>query len=56
MHKDILKLNWKVMMRKIKQQWGEVNEDEISQMQGSYEDREKRLRKWHRHLKLQTKY
>lgn len=55
MNKDILKVNWKVMMRKIKQQWGEVNEDELSQMQGYYEDCEKKHRKQHRYLKLQAK-
>lgn len=55
MHKDIVKMNWKVMMRKIKQQWEEFSEDEISQMQGIFEDREKKLQKQHRQHKLQAR-
>jgi uncharacterized protein YjbJ (UPF0337 family) len=37
MNKDILEGKWNEMKGKVKQQWGDLTDDDISQVQGSYE-------------------
>jgi len=38
MNKDIFKGKWNEMKGKLRQQWGDLTEDEISKMKGSYEE------------------
>jgi uncharacterized protein YjbJ (UPF0337 family) len=38
MNKDIFKGNWKEMKGKVKQQWGKLTDDDITQINGSYDD------------------
>lgn len=45
MNKDIIKGNWKEMKGKIRQQWGNLTDDEITKMHGSYEELEGALQK-----------
>lgn len=45
MNKDIVKGHWKEMKGKIKQQWGDLTDDDISKMHGSYEELEGALQK-----------
>lgn len=45
MNKDIIKGKWKEMKGKVKQQWGELTDDDLSQMEGSYEELEGALQK-----------
>lgn len=45
MNKDIIKGKWKEIKGKVKQQWGELTDDEISQMNGNYEELEGALQK-----------
>lgn len=51
----VAKLNWKVAMRKIKQQWECFNEDDMFSIQGTCEDREKKIARLHKFQKLQSK-
>jgi uncharacterized protein YjbJ (UPF0337 family) len=45
MNKDIIKGNWKEVKGKLKQQWGKLTDDEITQMHGSYEELQGTLQK-----------
>jgi len=45
MNKDIVKGHWHEMKGKLKQQWGKLTDDQISQMQGNYEELEGALQK-----------
>jgi uncharacterized protein YjbJ (UPF0337 family) len=45
MNKDIIKGNWKELKGKVKQQWGNFTDDELTTMQGSYEELEGNLQK-----------
>lgn len=38
MNKDIIKGKWHEIKGKLKQQWGDLTDDEIAQMEGSYEE------------------
>lgn len=38
MNKDIIQGNWMELKGKVKQQWGKLTDDEIAQMNGSYEE------------------
>jgi uncharacterized protein YjbJ (UPF0337 family) len=38
MNKEIIKGNWKELKGFLKQQWGKFTDDEIQQMQGSYDE------------------
>lgn len=38
MNKDIVKGNWKELKGKLKQQWSKFTDDEVGQMQGTYEE------------------
>ncbi len=37
-NEDILKGKWKEIKGKVKKQWGKFTDDEITKMQGSYEE------------------
>ncbi|HEV2613452.1 MAG TPA: CsbD family protein [Gammaproteobacteria bacterium] len=38
MNSDIIKGNWKEIKGKIRQQWGKLTDDDVSKMQGTYEE------------------
>lgn len=38
MNKDIIQGNWKEVKGKIKQQWGKLTDDQITQMRGNFEE------------------
>lgn len=38
MNKDIVKGHWKEIKGQLKQQWGKLTDDNIDQMEGSYEE------------------
>lgn len=47
MHRDFSKTSSKAIMRKIKQQWGALTDEEIARIQGFYEEQDqKRKRLW----------
>lgn len=54
MNKDIIKGNWKEVKGKLKQQWAQLTDDEIGQMQGSYEELEGVLQKRYGYQKDQA--
>lgn len=37
MNKDILKGKWNEMKGKVKQQWGNLTDDDVTEVQGSYD-------------------
>lgn len=45
MNKDIIKGHWKEIKGSVKQQWGKLTDDQISQMNGTYEELEGALQK-----------
>ena len=45
MNKDIFKGHWHEIKGKLKQQWGKLTDNEITQMQGTYEELEGALQK-----------
>lgn len=45
MNKDIVKGHWKEIKGKLKQQWGKLTDDQIGEMEGSYEELEGVLQK-----------
>lgn len=45
LNKDIVKGKWMEMKGKLKQQWGKLTDDDLTQMKGSYEELEGVLRK-----------
>lgn len=45
MNKDIIKGHWKEVKGKLKQQWGKLTDDEVSQMRGTYDELEGALQK-----------
>jgi uncharacterized protein YjbJ (UPF0337 family) len=52
---DIIKGNWKVLKGKIRQRWGKFTDDDVAQMQGSYDELEGRLQKLYGYQKEQAK-
>lgn len=38
MNKDIVKGQWKKIKGKLKQQWGKLTDDDITEMEGNYEE------------------
>lgn len=38
MNKDIIKGNWKVIKGNVKQQWGKLTDDDLTKMEGSFEE------------------
>lgn len=55
MNKDIVEGNWTEIKGKLKQQWGKLTDDEISQMRGTYEELEGVLQKSYGYEKDQAK-
>lgn len=55
MNNDIIKGNWKEIKGKIKQQWGKLTDDDITQMQGTYEELEGTLQKKYGYQKEDAK-
>lgn len=45
MNKDTFQGHWKEMKGKVKQQWGKLTDDDITQIDGSYEEMEGRIQK-----------
>lgn len=45
MNKDTLEGKWKELKGKAKQQWGKLTDDDITQINGSYEELEGRIQK-----------
>ena len=45
MNKDIIQGNWKEVKGKLKQQWGKLTDDDITQLKGSYQELEGLLQK-----------
>ena len=45
MNEDIVKGRWKELKGKVKQQWGNFTDDEITKMNGTYEELEGSLQK-----------
>lgn len=44
-NKDVFQGKWTEIKGKLRQQWGKLTDDDISQMQGTYEELEGRLQK-----------
>ena len=55
MNKDIIKGNWHEIKGNLKQQWGKLTDDQITKMQGSYEELEGALQKSYGYQKDQAK-
>lgn len=55
MNEDIVKGNWKEIKGKIRQQWGKLTDDDITKMQGTYEELEGKLQSTYGYQKDQTK-
>lgn len=55
MNKDTFEGKWKEMKGKVKQQWGKLTDDDITQINGSYEEMEGRLQKAYGYQKEQAK-
>jgi uncharacterized protein YjbJ (UPF0337 family) len=55
MNRDIIQGNWKEAKGKVKQQWGKLTDDDITQMKGSYEELAGTLQKRYGYQKEQVK-
>lgn len=44
-NKEIIKGHWKEIKGKIKQQWGKLTDDDVSRIEGSYDELEGALQK-----------
>jgi len=55
MNEDILKGKWKEIKGQLKQQWGKLTDDQISQVNGSYTELEGALQKSYGYQKDQAK-
>ena len=55
MNKDTFQGNWKEIKGKVKQQWGKLTDDDITQINGSYDEMEGRLQKAYGYQKEQAK-
>lgn len=45
MNKDIVKGQWKKIKGKLKQQWGKLTDDDITEMEGNYEELSGKIQK-----------
>ena len=54
MNKEIIKGNWNQLKGKVKQQWGKLTDDEITQINGSYEELQGILQKKYGYQKDQV--
>jgi len=55
MNEDIFKGKWKEIKGKVKQKWGKLTDDDVTQMQGSYEELAGKLQKTYGYQKDQAK-
>lgn len=55
MNKDIVKGHWKEMKGKVKQQWNKLTDDQIGQMEGTYEELSGALQKNYGYQKEEAK-
>ena len=55
MNKDIIKGNWKQVKGKLKQQWGKLTDDQINEIEGSYDELEGILQKNYGYQKEEVK-
>lgn len=55
MNKDIIKGKWKEIKGQLKQQWGKLSDDDISKMQGTYDELEGALQKNYGYQKEEAK-
>jgi uncharacterized protein YjbJ (UPF0337 family) len=44
-NKDVLKGQWKEIKGKVKQEWGKLTDDDLTQIDGSYDELEGKLQK-----------
>jgi uncharacterized protein YjbJ (UPF0337 family) len=54
MNKDIIKGKWHEIKGKVKQQWGDLTDDEVTKIDGSYEEFEGILQKKYGYQKDQA--
>jgi uncharacterized protein YjbJ (UPF0337 family) len=55
MNKDIIQGNWKEVKGKLKQQWGKLTDDDITQLKGTSQELEGILQKRYGYQKDQAK-
>ncbi len=55
MNADIVKGKWTEMKGKIKQQWGKLTDDEVTQISGSYDELCGKLQKRYGYQKMRPK-
>lgn len=55
MNEDTMKGNWKQFAGKVKQKWGKLTDDDLTQINGSTEELEGRLQKAYGYQKDQAK-
>ncbi len=55
MNDDIIKGNWKEIKGKVRQQWGKLTDDDVSKMQGTYEELAGKLQSSYGYQKDQAK-
>ena len=55
MNKDTFEGNWKELKGKAKQQWGKLTDDDLTQVNGSYEELEGRIQKAYGYQREQAK-
>jgi uncharacterized protein YjbJ (UPF0337 family) len=54
MNKDVVKGKWKEMKGKIKQKWGKLTDDDVTHMEGTYDELSGRLQKAYGYQKDQA--
>ena len=54
MNKDIIQGNWKEVKGKLKQQWGKLTDDDLTQLKGSYQELEGLIQKRYGYQKDQA--
>lgn len=55
MNEDSVKGKWTEMKGKVKQQWGKLTDNDVTQMQGSYEELSGKLQKTYGYQKDEAK-
>lgn len=52
---DVLKGNWKELKGKVQEEWGELTNDEVDQIEGSRTQLEGKLQQKYGHTKMEAK-
>ena len=55
MNRDIVKGHWQEIKGKIKQQWGKITDDEIAEMNGTYDELQGKLQKTYGYQKEEAR-